>query len=282
MVAQTTRRPYGESLREYGRGIAGGLIFSLPLFYTEEVWLIALRTSPERLLVGTVGAFLLLLGYNRYTGLRPDHSLSELFIDSVEELGIGLLLAALLLVLLGRITADMPFDLVVRMVMLTGLLAAIGVSVGTAQLGNSDQSEDNADEEAQRSNGLLSHMVLGACGAMLIGGNVAPTGEVETLAATIAPWQAMGLIVFALLISASIGYFSDFAGAAPLDQRPSLLRIAAEVSLTYATTLLVAGALLWFFGRFDADQPTQIVREIVVLSAIGSLGASAGKLLLRQ
>ncbi|HEX4668040.1 MAG TPA: DUF2391 family protein, partial [Chthoniobacterales bacterium] len=28
----------GDSLREYARGIAGGLMFSLPLLYTMEVW----------------------------------------------------------------------------------------------------------------------------------------------------------------------------------------------------------------------------------------------------
>jgi hypothetical protein len=31
-------RSTGESLREYGRGVAGGLLFSLPLLYTVEVW----------------------------------------------------------------------------------------------------------------------------------------------------------------------------------------------------------------------------------------------------
>jgi putative integral membrane protein (TIGR02587 family) len=280
VAAAQQQRPYGESLREYGRGIGGGLIFSLPLFLTEEVWNTALRISPERLLLGVCGAFLLLLGYNRYAGLRPDHSVLELLIDSVEELGLGLLLGALLMVLLGRITPDMPADLVLRMIVLTGLLAAIGVSVGTAQLGNSDEGEE-ADDEQQR-NGLLSNMALGACGAVLIGGNVAPTKEVELLAATISPLQSLGMVAFSLIISAIIGYYSDFTGTAPVHERPSFPRIAAEVSLTYATTLVVAGALLWFFGRFDGAALSQIVREIVVLSVVGSLGASAGKLLLKQ
>ena len=30
--------PVGNSLREYARGLAGGLMFSLPLLYTMEVW----------------------------------------------------------------------------------------------------------------------------------------------------------------------------------------------------------------------------------------------------
>jgi len=174
----------------------------------------------------------------------------------------------------------MPPDLALRMIVLSGLLAAIGVSVGTAQLGNSNEGEEVSSE--QQRDGLLSNMALGACGSVLIGGNVAPTQEVELLAATINPWQSLGLVAFSLTISAIIGYYSDFTGTAPLDQRPSFPRIAAEISLTYATTLLVSGALLWFFGRFDGAPLLQIVREIVVLSVVGSLGASAGKLLLKQ
>ncbi|MDQ3135846.1 MAG: TIGR02587 family membrane protein, partial [Acidobacteriota bacterium] len=31
-------RPIKKSLQEYARGVAGGLLFSLPLLYTMEVW----------------------------------------------------------------------------------------------------------------------------------------------------------------------------------------------------------------------------------------------------
>src|SRR5687768_4310411 len=38
-------RSITESLREYGRGVAGGLMFSLPLLYTMEVWWAGFNTS---------------------------------------------------------------------------------------------------------------------------------------------------------------------------------------------------------------------------------------------
>ena len=72
-----------ESLQEYGRGIAGGLLFSLPLLYTMEVWQTGLNAHPLRLLVAVAGTFLLLLGYNRHAGLRRDASMIEVVIDSV-------------------------------------------------------------------------------------------------------------------------------------------------------------------------------------------------------
>ena len=44
-------RSIRESLQEYGRGIAGGLIFALPLLYTMELWNAAFTISPEKLLL---------------------------------------------------------------------------------------------------------------------------------------------------------------------------------------------------------------------------------------
>ncbi|MEA2462863.1 MAG: hypothetical protein QOJ98_610 [Acidobacteriota bacterium] len=74
------------SLREYGRGLAGGLIFSLPLLYTMEVWWAGFIARPVRLFSYILAIFLLLLGYNRYAGMRRDASWLEVAIDSIKEL----------------------------------------------------------------------------------------------------------------------------------------------------------------------------------------------------
>ena len=92
-----------QSLQEYGRGLAGGLLFSLPLLYTMEVWEAGFTMPPHRQLAFLVLALVLLLGYNRYAGLHPDSSWWEVAIDSVEEMGIGLLLSAVVLLLIGRL-----------------------------------------------------------------------------------------------------------------------------------------------------------------------------------
>src|SRR5687768_13994902 len=83
-------RRVSESLREYGRGVAGGLLFSLPLLYTMEVWDAGFYIPPHRQLAYLIGTFVLLLGYNRYSGLHPHATWLEVVIDSVEEMGIGL------------------------------------------------------------------------------------------------------------------------------------------------------------------------------------------------
>jgi uncharacterized membrane protein len=58
-----------------------------------------LRRAP--LAAYVAGTFVLLLGYNYYAGLRHDSCFSEVAIDSVEELGIGLVVAVLVLWLLA-------------------------------------------------------------------------------------------------------------------------------------------------------------------------------------
>lgn len=91
------------SLREYGRGLAGGLIFSLPLLYTMEVWWAGFIALPVRLFSYILAIFLLLLGYNRYAGMRRDASWLEVAIDSIEELGLGVIASAVMLFALGRV-----------------------------------------------------------------------------------------------------------------------------------------------------------------------------------
>jgi len=76
-------------------------LFSLPLLYTMEVWWAGFSIHPWRVVVTVLATLVLLLGYNRYAGLRSDASLLEVLIDSIEELGIGLLVATIVLLCLS-------------------------------------------------------------------------------------------------------------------------------------------------------------------------------------
>ncbi|MGH9907666.1 MAG: DUF2391 family protein, partial [Pyrinomonadaceae bacterium] len=128
------KRTITESLQEYGRGVAGGLMFSLPLLFTMEVWWAGFIAHPYRLLIYVMATFVLLLGYNRYAGLRQDSSMIEVAIDSFEEMGIGIVLSALVLCLLGRIKYGMSGIEVAGQIVVEAMTVAIGVSIGTAQL----------------------------------------------------------------------------------------------------------------------------------------------------
>jgi len=277
---QRQARPLGESVREYGRGIAGGLLFSLPLLYTMEVWQSGVLLSPARQLAAIGLTFGILLGYNRYAGLRPERSWQEILIEAVEELGLGLLLAAILLVLLHRITVSQhPTEAIGRVVM-EGIGVAIGVSVGTAQLGT--RSDEEAGRSEQREIGFAGQLIIAFCGAVLLAANMAPTDEILQLAAESPAWKLVGIAVLSMLLGAFVLFFGDFRGSRRWSPADSFGAIVRGTVITYATALAASALLLWLFGRFDDIPVPTVVGQTVVLGLASTLGASAGRLLLQQ
>jgi uncharacterized membrane protein len=83
-------------------------------------------------------------------------------IDSVEELGLGLALAALLLLVLGGIDASMSGEELVGRVVVCGLAVAIGVSVGTAQLGG--DADDGMSDDTLQPAGFAGQLALAGAG----------------------------------------------------------------------------------------------------------------------
>lgn len=289
--AVASTRPIKRSLQEYGRGIAGGLLFSMPLLYTMEVWWAGFTMEAWRLLIGTIAVFLLLLAYNRYAGVHYDASFSEVVIDSIEELGIGIVLSALILVLLGQIDTDMPAYEIMGKIIVEGLTVAIGVSVGTAQLGASDDGDEEGAEQhttplgrnkdapdTQRFGGQL---IVSLCGAVLFAANVAPTEEIIMIAFESTPWRILGLAAFSIVMSALILYYSGFRGAKSVAAE-SWSSVPVGLVITYAIALIASAGILWFFGRFDGLTLGTAIRATVVLAVAASLGASAGRLLLQS
>lgn len=275
-------------MQEYARGVAGGLLFSLPFLYTEEVWRAGTITSPSRLLAGVGGTLLLLLAYNRFAGLRRDAGVAEVVIDSVEEFGIGLALSAVILALVGQLDADTPALEAVGKVVVEGLAVAIGVSVGTAQLsGGGDECglQGDADDDAWRARGagwFAGQMALALCGAVLIAANIAPTDEVVTIAAAADAWRLLGLTALTLAIGALVLHASDFVGSATHVARGRPGDVVTGTVANYLAAMLAAAAMLWFFGRFADVDASACGAQVVVLALPAALGASAGRLLLQQ
>ena len=273
-------RSITESLQEYGRGVAGGLMFSLPLLYTMEVWWAGFNTHPYRLLAYVLTTFLLLLGYNRYAGLRHDRNMTEVAIDSVEEMGIGLFLAALVLFLLGRITFEMPINEIAGVIVVEAMTVAIGVSVGTAQLGAGGKDEGMGSDSKDGIH-FGGQIVFAFCGAVLFAANLAPTEEIVIIGIQTSWLKLIGVAVFSLLIAFLILHYSDFKGAEEFVRadHPTLILLGTVV--TYAIALTSSALILWFFGRFDGVTMFTALAQTVALGLAATLGASAGRLLLQ-
>ena len=269
------------SLREYGRGLAGGLIFSLPLLYTMEVWWAGFTAQPGRMLGYLLAVFLLLLGYNRYAGLRHDAGWPEVAIDSVEELGLGVIIAALTLYVIGRIGGHTTIDEALGKIFIEAGIVAIGVSVGTAQLGTNDDDDVGMGSEGEDVH-FGGQLVITFCGAVLFAANVAPTDEILMIAAETSPARLLVLAAFSLAMGALVLFFTDFARASRYSPKETHWQAVAGTIITYAIALVASAAILWFFGRFDGQGLEIVVAEIVVLGFPATLGASAGRLLLQS
>lgn len=272
----------GDSLREYGRGFAGGLLFSLPLLYTMEVWWASFIAHPQRLLGLLAFTFVLLLGYNRFAGLRHDASWIEVAIDSVEELGLGILTAAGVLWLIGRIGPLSSRAEIVAKIVVEAAIVAIGFSVGSAQLGSGSDDVGKGDEGKDDGGGLASHLVIAACGAILFAANIAPTEEILMIAVETGPGRLLGLAALSVAITGGVLYYIDFKDAERFVGAERRLDVVMGTAMTYAIALAASALLLWFFGRFDHVAAEVAAREVVVLGFPASLGAAAGRLLLQS
>ena len=280
------RRSLRESLQEYGRGVAGGLLFSVPLLYTMEIWWAGFRLGPCYLLAYIGTTFLLLLGYNRFAGMRKDASYIEVCIDSIEEMGMGLLMATLTLFLLGQITAEMPLPEILGKIVVESMTVAVGISVGTSQLG-AGTSSDSGLAETQKSDGhaqtsdTLAQLMLAFCGAMLFAANVGPTDEIETIAVEAGSFELLGLAALSLLIGAVILLYSAFVRAEVHTNKDGIFGTILGVVSSYAVALAAAALLLWFFRGLGDEPPVICISQIVVLAFPAMLGASAGRLLIQ-
>jgi putative integral membrane protein (TIGR02587 family) len=303
--AKVEERTVAKSLQEYGRGVAGGLMFSLPLLYTMEVWWTGFIAHPWRLLIYVLATFVLLLGYNRYAGLRRDASMIEVAIDSVEEMGIGLFIAGLVLFLLGRITLEMPINEIAGLIVVEAMTVAVGVSVGTAQLGAGGKEDEglggdsvkgvqhrpNRGAQNKVSGGRArvvkkeihfgGQMVLAFCGAVLFAANLAPTEEIVVVAIETSWVKIVGLALISLLMGSLILHYSEFKGSRELVHKDGFGAIVLGTVITYAIALATSALILWFFGRFDGVSLYIALAQTVALGVAATLGASAGRLLLQ-
>lgn len=291
-----------ETLKEYGRGVIGGLLFSLPLIYTMEVWWSGFIAPPEYQLSCVVVTYLLLLGYNRYAGLKKDSSLKAICRESVEELGLAVIVSFLFLLLLSRIDFQMSWDEIAGKVIVESMIVAIGISVGTEQLGGNGEDEEDEEgsksEEGANSAGAkeegsesgkdqkendssnFKRIVLSICGAVLFASSVAPTEEILMIAVGVSVVELLLMVLLTLILGGIIIYYSEFKGAPK--ERPGFFIMLLDLMVMYSIALLVSFAFLFFFQRVQDYSLYIVVAQMIVLGIPAAMGASAGRFLISK
>lgn len=249
-----------------------------------EVWWAGFIASPEFLLSCVFGTYILLLGYNRYAGMKEDSSFSEICWDSVEEIGLAFIVSFLFLLLISRIDFGMSLDEIAGKVIVESMIVAIGISVGTSQLGGDNGEKQDSKsgsmgkDASQNDFSYQKRIILAICGAVLVASSVAPTEEILMVAVSSSYLQLLLMVLVSLLITGVTLYYSDFKKSPT--SRPSDIVMLLILTFDYIIALLVSLAFLWFFGRVQNYGLSVVVAQIVVLGIPATLGASAGRLLI--
>lgn len=265
-----------QTAKEYSRGIIGGLLFSLPLLYTMEVWWTGFIAFPEKLMGCIIFTFLILLGYNKHVGVREDQSTADLFRESVEEIGLAFVVTFLFLLLINKIGLTMSFREIAGKVIVESMIVAIGISVGTEQLGQEDKVGN--EKKKKKESNTTQMVILALCGAVLVSSSVAPTEEILIIAIASTPVHLLLMVLLSLLLCTMILGYIDFKNTS--HEEADLKRTWNLVVISYLSALLVSFIMLWFFDRIEGYGPGIIVAQVIVLGVPAALGASAGRLII--
>lgn len=266
---------------ELGRAFAGALIFSIAMLMTMEMWSIGFSVDPLRLALFTLATVLLLVRLAHDQGFESSITWRASVIDAFVGYGVGLVMAAVLLPLLGVIKWGMGPDEIVGKLAIQAIPGAIGALLARSQLGEGgaeEEEDEQAGGEAQRYGAELFTLLVGA---LFIAFNVAPTEEMVLISYMMSPWHAAVAVLLSLALLHVFVYEVDFRGGHKRPEGMSFGMLFLRFTVTgYALVLLVCWYLLWTFGRLDGVSVSAALMGVIVLAFPGALGAAAARLIL--
>jgi putative integral membrane protein (TIGR02587 family) len=261
-----------DQARAYIRATGGGLLVGLPALFTQEVWSHAVLLPAWKILLLLGLALLVVLGYNWITGFRKDSTMAEVVIDSIEAMGIGVVVSLVALIVLGRIDGGTSLRDAVGQVAVESIPIAFGASLARAELGG-----DEGGGRGRRF-GPFERLFLAAGGALLFSHNVAATEEPVTIGIEASPGMLLGLMATTLLVTLALVFVAEFRGRSHRGEG-ILGHASAETVAAYAISLGVAWVLLWSFGRIDGAGLPAVLGMTIGVGTFASLGAAVGRIL---
>lgn len=280
-AAERKERQGGETrhfLVGLARGLAGALLFALPMLMTMEMWFLGLYIDRARLFLLCLVALPLLVALARRIGFERTTCWSAAIRDALIAYALGILLGAAALSLLGILDDQRTMDTVMAKIALQSIPAGIGALLGRSQLGT--QQQDERDEEEGES-GYGHELFMMMTGALFLSLNMAPTDEMVVIGHKITPVHTLLLALVSVALMHAFVYALQFRGShSPEEGQPwwgSFLRFTLP---GYVLALAVSLYALWTIGRLDGLSPSGIVTATVVLGVPAAIGAASARLVL--
>ncbi|WP_438750075.1 TIGR02587 family membrane protein [Pararhizobium sp. O133] len=259
-----------------GRGVAGALLFALPMQMTMEMWALGFTMDRWRLVLLLLLAIPLLIGISHRIGFEETFSLRESARDAMIAYGIGIVTSAVMLSLFKLLMADMPMQEIAGKIAVQAVPASIGALLGRSELGS---GKDDADDDAQA--GYGSELFMMVVGALFLNLNMAPTEEMILISYKMTPWHALATILLSIALMHAFVYAVSFKGGHELSSDTPWWHALIRFTLPgYVIALLISLYALWSFGRLDGGSFTPAMMAMIVLAFPGAIGAAAARLIL--
>ena len=268
-----SNRAYATGL---ARAFAGALLFALPLLMTMEMWALGFYAHPVRLLLFLAVNFLLLVGLSHFVGFERTLDLFDDVLDALAAVAVAVLASAVILALLGIVTAEMRPDEIVGKVAIQSIPCSFGAMLARKQLGGGNESDEI---QAERRAGYAGQLFLMAAGALFLAFNLSPTEEMLLIEVMMSPWQTLLLVLLSILLLDAFVYGVGFAGQR--ERRGEAHRVSTFFRFTiagYGIAILVSLYVLWTFGRTDGAELSQVAFTVAVLAFPAALGAAVARL----
>ena len=272
------------------QGAAGGFLFGIPLLYTVEVWSIGSATEPPWLLTVLMVTLVVVWLLTQVEGFRKTLTLNpvEAVLESIEAVGIGIICAAVALILLQRITPSTPLSEILGKLVFEGVPFSLGVALARSTLSNNplrirrrvNLPGSPSSPTLARLRDTLTDFDATLIGAVLIGFSIAPTEEVPLIAASLNPLWLLLVMAASLALSYTIVFASGFTDRAERRQRGLLLNPGTETLAAYLVALMASVIMLVLFRQLNPGDPWQEwLSDTLVLGLPASIGGAAGRIL---
>ncbi|MGO8067176.1 TIGR02587 family membrane protein [Rhizobium leguminosarum] len=268
------------------RGIAGALLFALPMFMTMEMWELGFYMDRSRLFLLLIVNIPLLVILSDRIGFERTSTWRQAIRDASIAYGLGVLGSALILIAMGVLKYDQSPHEIIGIIAIQAIPASIGAMLGRSQLGGQSDGDDAKEGDSddpvhERETSYAGELFLMAVGALFLNLNVAPTEEMILLSYKMTPWHALLMIAASLAVMHGFVYALSFKGSHDLAEgMPSWHAFVRFTLPGYVIAGLISAYCLWTFHRTDDIGSTQILMAVVVLSFPGAIGAAAARLIL--
>lgn len=264
------------------RGVAGALLFSVPMLMTMEMWFLGVSMERERLLLLLLLNLPLLVCLSDRIDFERTVTWRQSARDAIVAYGMGVTASALILFMLGVIKPDMAPHEWVGMVTLQAVPASIEALLGRSQLSMRDDDEDEDGESPNPLEaGYATELFMMVVGALYLSLNLAPTEEMILLAFKMTAWHALALLTLSILLMHGFVYALAFQGGHGIgeDTRGWQAFLCFTVP-GYVVALTVSLYTLWTFGRLDGLSISEVILCVIVLGFPAAIGAAAARLVL--